>query len=61
MWLWVCVVLGIIIQIPLSIKCRKAINDFDFSRQVAVIILMVITALLTAGLYKLGLFVLGLV
>ena len=53
-------VLILVTEIPLAHKCRIAIREYDFSRQVAIIVLMVITALIIAGIYKLGLFVLGL-
>lgn len=56
-----CFVLLIIIEIPLAAKCRRAAIEYDFSRQVAIVVLMILTALLVAGIYKLGLFVLGLV
>ena len=53
-------ILLFVTEIPLAYKCRKAIREYDFSRQAAIVVLMIITALIIAGIYKLGLFVLGL-
>ena len=59
-WLFICTFLCIIVEIPLAIKCRQAINNFEITRQVAIIVLMLIVALFGAGIYKLGLIIAGL-
>ena len=53
-------ILILVTEIPLAYKCHIAIKEYNFSRQAAIVVLMIITALIIAGIYKLGLFVLGL-
>jgi len=45
-------------EIPLLLKYRKAMNSYDFSRQVAIFILIFLAAIIVAGIYKILLFVL---
>ena len=53
-------ILILVTEIPLANKFRVAIREYNFSRQAAIVVLMIITALIIAGIYKLGLFVLEL-
>ena len=47
------IIVTIIIEIPFFIKFLKAKNEFDITRQVAILILMLINFLIMYGLYKL--------
>ena len=49
----VFVVVTIIVELPFFFKFLKAKEDFDITRQVAIIVLMLINALVIYGLYKL--------
>lgn len=53
-----CLILLIILEIPLSVKCRQASNNGDIVRFAAVAILMFLVGLLVYGIYMLFLFVL---
>ena len=40
-----------VFEIPLAIKCRQAIKNFDFARQIAISFLMLITGIIVGGCY----------
>ena len=48
-----CFVLFLITEIPLFLKYRQAVQKYDFTRQTAIIILMIIDLLIILGIYKL--------
>ena len=51
-----CVILLIILEIPFYFKIRQVNNDFV--RQTAIAMIMVLIALIVAGIYYIGLFML---
>ncbi|CDE89759.1 TPA: hypothetical protein CPT81_05470 [Candidatus Gastranaerophilales bacterium HUM_20] len=53
----ICLILLIILELPLVIRFIRYNREYEITRQVAVTILMIITALIVWGIYKLALFV----
>jgi len=49
-----CLIILFILELPLIRKYIKAKNEYDFSRQAAIIILMIILALIIWGLSYIG-------
>lgn len=54
-----CLILLVILEIPLLIKFIKCGREFEIIRQTAVTILMILTALIVFGIYKLGMLIIG--
>lgn len=53
----ICLILLIILELPLVIRFIRYNREYEITRQVAVTILMIITASIVWGIYKLTLFV----
>ncbi|OLA76966.1 MAG: hypothetical protein BHW55_05305 [Candidatus Melainabacteria bacterium 35_41] len=53
----ICLILLIILELPLVIRFIRYNREYEITRQVAVTILMIITASIVWGIYKLALFV----
>ncbi len=53
----ICLILLIILELPLVIRFIRYNREYEITRQVAVTILMIITASIVWGIYKLSLFV----
>lgn len=51
-----CAILLIILETPFYFKIRRA--KFDFVRQTAIAIIMILIALIVGGIYYIGLFML---
>ena len=53
----ICLILLIILELPLVIRFIRYNREYEITRQVAVTILMIITASIVWGIYKRALFV----